>query len=63
MKIVVCTNCQEELAEVKCLTSFSAQVLCGKCGTSVGWKFDPEPVPEPSDPGAPAGGEAATATS
>lgn len=45
--LVVCTNCQEELAEVKVLASFNAPIQCGKCGASVGYKFDPEPVPEP----------------
>jgi hypothetical protein len=47
--LVVCTNCQTELAEVKVLASFNAPVQCGQCGATFGCKFDPEPEPTPAE--------------
>jgi ferredoxin len=37
--IVVCTQCQEELADVTVLVPFSASVGCGKCGATTGHRF------------------------
>jgi hypothetical protein len=44
--VIVCTNCQTELAEVTVLASFNAPIQCGTCSAIVGHKFDPEPEPE-----------------
>jgi hypothetical protein len=43
--IVACTNCQEELAEVKALSPCNVAFTCGKCGWTGGQKLEPEPVP------------------
>ena len=41
---VVCPSCFEELAEVKVLEAFVAQLSCGKCGMPFGHSFQPEPA-------------------
>jgi hypothetical protein len=53
--IVVCPNCQEELADVEALFPFNGAFSCGKCGHTAGQKFEPEPKPaEPAvDPNVP----------
>lgn len=57
---VVCTNCQEELANVEVLFPFGMSVSCGKCGAVFGLKCEPEPkpatpAPAPETPLAPQG--------
>jgi hypothetical protein len=45
---IVCTNCQEELADVTVLVPFSASVQCGSCGATVGHQLLPAPAPDPA---------------
>jgi hypothetical protein len=41
---VVCTNCKQTLATVDVLIPFSASVMCGECGATVGHQMVPAPV-------------------
>jgi hypothetical protein len=55
--IVVCNNCQEEIADVTVLHVFNAAVSCGKCGQTFGQRFAPDPALEPAAPVKPTSAE------
>lgn len=47
---LVCTHCQEELANVEASSAFAASVSCGKCGNTFGQPFAPPISAEVAQP-------------